>query len=448
MVEVQEVFGLGANVNSPSYVDRGGLDAAFQRALRSSRHIAVHGGSKQGKSWLRLKGLPERATIHVQCTPGSTAESLLSEALGQVGVGSTLKFSSSRQLEGTLDISGNVELGKWLAKAQVESKLGGAITNISTVESEPIGQTAADLAWVSSILIGSTRRLVFEDFHYVSEQVQEELAFLMKAMGEYGLYVIVIGVWPTDHMLTYYNGDLDGRVEDIHLTWNDAELAQVLRQGADALGAEFSDGLIEAITQDASGNVGLVHRLAERICISEGVLATQPGSPAKHRIEVGSSLVTAQREVAEQMGSRFQTFADNFVRGMRRLPKGLEVYKHLLQSVTILPEADLLGGIDSAALLTHMNSIGATGIRPSDLTQALDRIDALQAKINVRPPVLTYNKSSRKLSLADRAFLFYRRHTTQSWPWASDAPEIVNDLATQEPLDMDWGPGFDAPGNS
>jgi hypothetical protein len=36
-------------------------------------------------------------------------------------------------------------------------------------------------------------------------------------MGEYGLFVIVVGVWPKDHLLTYYNGDLEGRVEDIHL---------------------------------------------------------------------------------------------------------------------------------------------------------------------------------------------------------------------------------------
>jgi hypothetical protein len=52
----------------------------------------------------------------------------------------------------------------------------------------------------------SGKRLVLEDFHYLSEAAQKDLAFLLKAMGEYGLFVIVVGVWPKDHLLTYYNG--------------------------------------------------------------------------------------------------------------------------------------------------------------------------------------------------------------------------------------------------
>jgi hypothetical protein len=47
----------------------------------SDRHVAAHGGSKQGKPWLRTKGLAADDVIVVQCTPSSTADSLLREAL-------------------------------------------------------------------------------------------------------------------------------------------------------------------------------------------------------------------------------------------------------------------------------------------------------------------------------------------------------------------------------
>jgi hypothetical protein len=80
---------------------------------------------------------------------------------------------------------------------------------------------------------------------------------------------------------------------------------------------------------------------------------------------------------------------------------------------------------------------GGSGIRRSDLTQALERIDRLQANISVKPLVLTYTKSSRKLSLADRAFLFFRRHGSPSWPWAEGEPDFSNDLAATDPLDID-----------
>ena len=72
VVALDDVFGISANVDSRSYVDRGGLDERFRRALGSQRHVAVHGGSKQGKSWLRTKGLRDNDAIVVQCQPNST----------------------------------------------------------------------------------------------------------------------------------------------------------------------------------------------------------------------------------------------------------------------------------------------------------------------------------------------------------------------------------------
>jgi len=77
--------------------------------------------------------------------------------------------------------------------------------------------------------------------------VQKDLAFLLKAMGEYGLFVIVVGVWPKDHLLTYYNGDLEGHVEDIHLKWSDSELKKVILQGCDALRISIPDSLVNTM---------------------------------------------------------------------------------------------------------------------------------------------------------------------------------------------------------
>jgi hypothetical protein len=102
--------------------------------------------------------------------------------------------------------------------------------------------------------------------------------------------------------------------------------------------------------------------------------------------------------------------------------------------VTDASDDELIEGMDSAELLTRVQGYGSGQIRASDLTQALDRIDRLQVEINVTPPVLSYNRSSRKLTLADRAFLFFRRHGTPRWPWMPGEPEIVNDLAKAEPL--------------
>jgi hypothetical protein len=47
------------------------------------------------------------------------------------------------------------------------------------------------------MILASGKRLVLEDFHYLDEKAQREFAFLLKALGEYGMFVLVIGVWPT-----------------------------------------------------------------------------------------------------------------------------------------------------------------------------------------------------------------------------------------------------------
>jgi hypothetical protein len=102
-----------------------------------------------------------------------------------------------------------------------------------------------------------------------------------------------------------------------------------------------------------------------------------------------------------------------------------------------MPPTKMTEGIDSAALLSRIGDHGGDAIRLSDLTQALERIDRLQVKIDVRPPVLSYSKASRKLFLADRAFLFFRRNGDPRWPWMAGEPEITNDLSGGDPLLLD-----------
>jgi hypothetical protein len=231
--------------------------------------------------------------------------------------------------------------------------------------------------------------------------------------------------------------DLEGRVEDIHLKWNDAELRKVIVQGCDALRIKIPEMILDTMVAEASGSVGLVQRLAEQLCRAEGINDSGALLSSKPTIGNVDTWNEAKRAVAQQMEGRFETFADNFVRGMRRLPEGLEVYKFLLQAATDASDEELTEGIDSAALLSLIADHGGEAIRLSDLTQALDRIDRLQVKIDVRPPVLTYSKASRKLFLADRAFLFFRRNGDPRWPWMAGEPEITNDLSGGDPLLLD-----------
>lgn len=429
-----EVFGIGVGNSTPAYVDRGALDEKFRESLAANRHVSVHGGSKQGKTWLRKRSLTPADSIVVQCTITSTAASVLEEALSQLGVRASLSRTETGTLGGHIDLtataSGKVGL-PLLAKAAAELGVDVGMTGEREVETQEriLGETVANLHWVAASINASGKQLVLEDFHYLPEPEQKIFASWMKALGEYGCHVVIIGVWAQSHLLTYFNGDLDGRVDDIHLKWENDELREVLNQGADALNIVLTDALIKGIIADSYGNVGLVHRLARSLLKLEGVDDLPRGTV----IDVSNKLTEARSAVAEEMAGRFDTFASSFVGGMRRMPEGLVVYLHLLRAITASDDDSLVGqGIDSRVLLSNINN---DGIRLSDLTQALERIDRLQVKIEISPPVLTYHRAGKRVQLVDRSFLFYRKYGAQSWPW-DEGDDIQNDLAGTTPLDI------------
>lgn len=415
---LSEVFGINTHVRPASYVDRGALDARFSYLLTTERHIAIHGDSKQGKSWLRDKALAAEATLVVQTRIDSTPETLIQEALGLLGLVVEIERVEGREVQGRLNLAASSDVGiKFLAKARGELDVEASVAKTREVTTQAVGQNISDLAWVASVIQASGKRFVIEDFHYASENQRRRFAFLLKALGEYGVPAIVVGVWAQDHLLTYYNGDLTGRVEDIRLQWTDAELHDVLRKGSAALNIEFSPSISDSIVRDAYENVGLLQQVTERLCLLEGVTEEQA---SLLKIDSQQSLDLAKRQSAESMQGRYTAFADNFVRGMRRMSEGLEVYKHLLRSFTAASDLELLNGIDSADLLGRIDERSDASIRQGDLTQALERVDRLQSKINVTPPVITYDRDGRRVRLVDRTFLFYRNHRERPWPWDED----------------------------
>ena len=185
LTPLTKVFGIRVKVDAASYVDRGQLDERFQWLLTADRHIVIHGDSKQGKSWLRSRVLPSDDVMLVQCQPGQTPEELLTEALGTLNIRAEIRRKSIGGYEGSLEISTTADLGiKILAKLGLETKVGGKGFRHREIETAPVGHAPADLNWVAKVLAASERRLVLEDFHYISEENRVAAAHVIKALGD------------------------------------------------------------------------------------------------------------------------------------------------------------------------------------------------------------------------------------------------------------------------
>src|SRR5438876_8430415 len=99
---------------------------------------------------------------------------------------------------------------------------------------------------------------------------------------------------------------------------------------------------MDEIIRDAFGDVGLVQRLAEQVCLAAKVYETQGN---KATVGGHGELTQARATVSSKMRARYDAFADDFVRGMKRMTEGLEVYKHMLRAFTKSTNEELLEGI-------------------------------------------------------------------------------------------------------
>jgi hypothetical protein len=349
---------------------------------------------------------------------GATAASLLTQALGRLGVKAELRQTSKHELGGSMDLSGSGELGvKLLAKLKLQGKASGSTNRGTEREFTPVGQTPADLAWVACVLEESGKRLVIEDFHYLDEETRRQFAFLLKALGDYGVHPVIIGVWSQDHLLTYYNGDLSQRIEDIHLLWTAQDLETVLLHGSEALNVTMSPPLRRELVRDAYGNVGTLQALAEAYCQEAGIYEQQKESVY---LTPGPALARGRERIARSMEPRFQGFADAYVAGLQGLPESERRILHaVIEMVCARPDDELLNGLP----LDHLRVTQAeVGLAHPELVALLGGVERFQSDLDISPIMMTFNRHAQSVSLIDRRFLFYRKYGTPRWPW--DGPTL------------------------
>jgi hypothetical protein len=415
VAKLTEVFGISASVPTYTYVDRSGLDARFEYILNADRHLVVHGGSKQGKTVLRRKHLRDEQSIVISCGPDDTIATIFSRILAKTNTLAPKSTSSSKS--GELLLGG--EAGASLDVPFV-GKIGGKVKSEGRGQSkterveEYLGQSESVDAVIDAVL-NSRKRLVIEDFHYLTEAERKKLAFTLKAMFDARVFVIIIGIWAEQNLLLAYNNDLAGRIEEIDVRWADEELRQVVTKGEGALAISIEQFLIDSLTRDASGNVGLLQRLLEGICFEAGVLETQPATRTIGDVEL---LRKCRDRVCAGVERRYFTFASMVSRGFKDPERTkLKLYRQIVRAaIEACTDDELINGVDREALLAKVQRYEADADL-QNLQKALIRIDRLQAERKINPPVVSYAEISRKLMLDDRELLFFRKYNTKPWPW-------------------------------
>ncbi|RDV12529.1 hypothetical protein DXK94_03180 [Arthrobacter sp. RT-1] len=410
--KVRDVYGISRGFPG-NYVVRDDVDGTFLGALTESLHIVVHGSSKQGKTSVRKYNLNDDDYVAVVCQNRWTLGQLHSAILKAAGyrVEGTTTQTVSGENKINAKFSGEAGILGFKAKAEAGGEtLSGSATEYveAPMELDPFDVNEI----IEALLYAKAPKfIVLDDFHYLPEQTQLDFAMALKAFHEVSEYTFVIaGVWLDENRLLQYNGDLGGRVLSINADkWTRKELNEVIQEGAKMLNIKFSDKFTSELLDGSFDSVWVVQDACRRACDKAGINATVPQLQV-----VDADAEVLVRESVAVHSARFNGFMLGFSLGFQTTR--LEMHRWILYAVLSAPIEDLERGLSYAEVTELINSAHPDApINPGNITQALTSSTSLQViRHNVKPPVLDYDQSLRRLNVVDRSFLIWLQHQNRN----------------------------------
>jgi len=407
-MRTDQVFGISPEVRENSYVDRGKLDEALTTLLQRTTHIAIRGPSKSGKSWLRQKVVGNPITV--QCRLKKPFTDIYVDALSQLDIRIEVKECRQGVFKATLSAMGEAG-AKLLAKAGITATV--ASDRSKTTEDRIVGHDVNDLRYVADVIRSSERRLVIEDFHYMSTTDRRGFAFDLKSLWDYHVFIVIIGIWSESNLLLHLNPDLTGRVTEVALDWVSDDLKRVLDKGGDALHLEFDTKVKTQLVALSYANAGLLQQLTlltlDEAGIRERGILKKNVSDMKH-VE-GASLL-----YADQLNAVYQQFAKRVAAGVRTRKNATGIYAHAMAVIMDATDDELVKGLH-ARVIFNRAVLRQNRIQYSNLKAILEQLEGLQVDDDGRGLILGYSSASEEVTIVDRQLLLYRKYATVKWPW-------------------------------
>ncbi|UED74908.1 hypothetical protein [Brevibacillus sp. DP1.3A] len=417
--KTQDVFGLSNTILNDSYIDRGNLDIEVQRYLGRPTHIALRGESKCGKSWFRQKNIPN--SIVIQCRYGKSIIDIYTDALAQLGIKLTIEQSKGSNLRGQIEAQTSFGAGI-LSKLGLKASFGSDKSD--SIKEKPVGQDINDLKFIAEIIIFSERRLVIEDFHYLSTEERKKFSYDLKALWDYGCFVIIIGVWSQNNLLTYLNPDLTGRIVELSIYWSTEDLKAVIVKGSKALNIKFTNKIETNIIDNCFGNVGILQKL---LLLTLDKARVFEGYTECIEIQDYDFFMSAASKYADDLNATYQQFARRVSAGIRKRKDSTGIYAHAMAIIVDAYDEKLINGLDLNEIyqIAHNRE---PRIQKNNLRVVLNKLEELQVDEDGRGLVIAFNDSNDEITAVDRQLLFYRRHLSVKWPWEALLSEMDDRL--------------------
>ncbi|CTP93319.1 hypothetical protein XTPLMG728_3691 [Xanthomonas translucens pv. poae] len=426
-----DVFGVRSKLIA-SYIEREKVDELFIDALRHGNELIVYGSSKQGKTSLLLKNLKDDQYVKVECSPQTQPIDIYKSILRQLDISFIESETASSSSEHGAKAGAGFKIKiPMIGETGINAEAADKSTTATTQFSRYIEYNLALAQDVAEILISNKVRkyLVLENFHYLPTEVQESLAFDLRAFQDHGVIFIILGIWREANRLVQFNGDLLDRITEIPVEpWDPGDFKRVIKKGALLLNVDFS-----AIENDliiaAFDSIGVVQELCKHACLAAGVDST-----AKDQVPITSAhLSEAIKRKANEYGVRhirnFESFSDAIRKTSNQSGKPSLAFPYYFINVLLIADFQALEqGLSRGTLLEEIRKIHhrPEDVRSADLGAFLHNLTQHQINKKIQPPFVDYDRGGKIMKIIDSSLYFFLKHC--------DRHQILEDLP--DPLQM------------
>jgi len=412
MYQTHEVFGV-SNEMIATYIERPDVDDLFVKGLEKNKHIVIYGASKQGKTALTAKHLEEKDYIKVNCSPASTIQDLYNSIVRQLNI----EIIESREV--TQEVGGELKAG---IKAKV--KIPFFVSGEASVEGKASAKEGNKLSYkvvdynlflaqdLSELLraIEFDKKIIVENFHYLTEDNQKLLAIDLRIFDDYKIQFIVLGIWREKNRLIQFNGDLVDRLIEIPVEpWEKQHLEAIVQEGVPLLNVSF-ENVFEALVETCFDSVGVFQELCKESCYAAGVKLTTEET-------VYITIENIQQAIEKKLSdysSRHIRCLEAFVEQKAKSSDEIPLYIPYYFIKTLFNEEfeDITNGLKRRVIQEKIKAIHhrADDVRPSDMGYFLQTLVSNQIKKSISPPIFDYDIGTSSVKIIDSTFYFFLKN--------------------------------------
>lgn len=421
-----KVFGV-SNEQVLSYVERQQVDRRFMEGLQRNKHIVVFGASKQGKTALTNKHLSENDFLRINCAPQTKVIDIYKSVLRQSEVEFKEERSEKTSIEGSIcsGLKAKVKI-PFLADSEASAGAAGKGSKEQSYKYKMVEYNLGLPQDISEILISINfnQRIILENFHYLEEEVQKEIAFHLRAFEDFNILFVVLGIWREKNRLSQYNGDLQDRLIEIPVEpWTEEDFKRVIQKGSDCLKVCF-DHVLAKIIDSSFDSIGVFQELCKECCLAAGVEET-----VNDVVEINKQCLdkAIQRKLEDYSGRHVRSL-ESFIEQQAKTSDEVPLYLGYYFVIILfdLDFKDIETGLKRKYMHDEIRNIHhrSDDVRPSDMSYFLHNIVQSQIKKSIVPPLFDYDRSTRTIKIIDSTLYFFLRN--------ADKKEIISEFEIPE----------------